>query len=304
MKRVLLTGASGFIGRHCLAGLHQRGFEIHAVDIQPLAPTTGEINWHKIDLLNHSQAKMLLEHLRPTHLLHFAWFTAHGEYWHSIKNVPWVQASLELVQQFWHYGGRRAVIAGTCAEYDWQYGYCTEQTTPLNPKTLYGICKDALRRIIAGFSEQTGLSSAWGRVFFLYGPHEPPSRLIPAVIQALLKGETARCSHGRQIRDFLYVQDVAEAFVTLLDSDITGPVNIASGSPIPLNKIILAIAEKLARPDLVQFGAIAPQPNEPRVLFADNNRLLNELRWTPLYSLEQGLDHTIKWWQKQSNWQK
>ena len=70
-------------------------------------------------------------------------------------------------------------------------------------------------------------------IFFLYGPHEPPGRLIPSVIQALLKGEFARCSHGRQIRDFLYVEDVAEAFVALLDSDITGPVNIASGSPTP-----------------------------------------------------------------------
>jgi nucleoside-diphosphate-sugar epimerase len=301
MRKVLLTGASGFIGRHCFSGLRQKGFEIHAVDLQPMAPMTEEIHWHTIDLLNSSQTNMLLERLRPTHLLHFAWFTGHGEYWHSIKNMEWIQASLELVRRFREYGGERAVLAGTCAEYDWQYGYCTEESTPLKPKTLYGICKDGLRRIVEGYSDQTGLSTAWGRIFLLFGPHESPNRLIPTVIRALLQGQLARCSHGQQIRDFLYVEDVAEAFVALLNSDITGPINIASGSPTTLKNIIFDIAEKLARPDLVQLGAIPPQPNEPRVLFADNSRLFNEVHWKPSYSLEQGLDRTIEWWQKQGN---
>jgi nucleoside-diphosphate-sugar epimerase len=302
MKRVLLTGASGFIGRHCLGPLLKRNYEIHAVDIHAVEKTSPEISWHSGDLLNANQVKLVIDKVKPTHLLHFAWFTKYGEYWSSLYNLQWVQASIELVQQFWKHGGKRAVIAGTCAEYDWQYGYCSEQTTPLAPQTLYGTCKDSLHRIIEVFSQQTGLSFAWGRVFFLYGPHEHPGRLIPSVINALLKGESALCSHGQQLRDFLYVEDVAEAFVTLLDSDITGPVNIASGSPISLKKIIFDIAEKLSRPDLIQLGAIAPQPNEPRVLFADTSRLFNEVCWTPLYSLEQGLDCTMEWWKKRGNW--
>lgn len=105
MKRVLLTGASGFIGRHCLGPLLKRNYEIHAVDIHAVEKTSPEISWHSGDLLNANQVKLVIDKVKPTHLLHFAWFTKYGEYWSSLYNLQWVQASIELVQQFWKYGG-------------------------------------------------------------------------------------------------------------------------------------------------------------------------------------------------------
>jgi len=229
-------------------------------------------------------------------LLHLAWYTQPRAYWTSLENIRWVQASLGLLQAFVAHGGRRVVMAGSCAEYDWSYGYCTEHITPLRPATLYGKAKHTLQLLEDAFADQVQISAAWGRLFFLYGPHEHPERLVAAVTRALLQGQPARCSHGNQIRDFLYVQDAADAFVALLASDVQGPVNIASGAPITLKQIIFSIADLLAQRSLVQLGALPNPANEPPLLVANTDRLANEVGWHPAYDLERGLEQTVLWW--------
>lgn len=296
MKRVLLTGATGFIGRHCLPSLVVRGYEVHAVSSRRITANESNIHWHQTDLLDLPQVAALISEVQPSHLLHFAWYTVPGKYWMSTENLRWVQASIGLLQEFAGHGGQRAVMAGTCAEYDWRYGYCSEAVTPLNPTTLYGVCKHSLQLVLATFSKQTALSTAWGRIFFLFGPHEHPDRLIAYVIRSLLRGEPARCSLGNQIRDFLYVQDVADAFVMLLESPVSGPVNIASGKPVSLHAVIYAIAEMQNRPDLIQLGALPPREDEPQLLVADVRRLQEEVGWQPKYGLDKGLEKTIQWW--------
>src|SRR5262249_15055807 len=156
----------------------------------------------------------------------------------SPLNLQWVGASLELIQAFQRHGGRRLVAAGTCAEYGRSDAPCLEETTPLQPATLYGTCKHALQLMLAAFSNETGLSSAWGRMFFLFGPGEHSNRLVPSVIRALLEGRPALCSQGNQLRDFLPVEHAAEAFVALLDSDVTGAINIASGAAVSVKQIV------------------------------------------------------------------
>ena len=115
-------------------------------------------------------------------LLHFAWYAKPKKYWTSTQNLRWVQSSIELIDLFVKCGGKRIVMAGSCAEYDWDYGVSSEGLTPCRPSTLYGICKHSLQEILTMYSKQAGISSAWGRIFFLYGPYEHPSRLVSHVI--------------------------------------------------------------------------------------------------------------------------
>jgi nucleoside-diphosphate-sugar epimerase len=301
MKRVLVTGASGFIGQHCLLPLLRENYEVHGTFWNSKAGPEGHLSavqWHQVDLLEPQRLKDLLASIKPSHLLHLAWYAKPGKYWTSPENLRWVQGSLHLLQTFAEEGGRRAVIAGTCAEYDWNYGYCVENLTPLAPSTLYGTCKYALQLIARAFAGQANLSVAWGYIFFLYGPHEYPNRLIPSVVRSLLAGEPARCSHGNQVRDFLYVQDVADAFVALLNSEVIGSINIASGQPMALKDIIYRIAAHFSRPDLIQLGAIPASPGEPPLLVADTRRLQNEVKWQPSYNVESGLAQTIEWWRQ------
>ena len=296
MKKVLLTGATGFIGRHCLALLSARGYEVHAISSKMLTGNSSSVCWYRANLLDPGQVSDLMAKVQPTHLLHFAWFTMPGKYWTSLENIRWVQGSLDLILAFALHGGQRVVIAGTCAEYDWRYGYCSEQTAPLLPATLYGTCKHALQTMLSIFTRQTGLSGAWGRIFFLYGPHEHPDRLVSSVIRSVLQGEPARCSHGNEIRDFLHVEDVASAFVALLESGVSGPVNIGSGRPVALKDVIHKIAYKVNRLDLIRLGDVPASANDPPLLLADVSRLLNEVNWRPKFDLDTGLEQTIEWW--------
>jgi len=146
------------------------------------------------------------------------------------------------------------------------------------------------------------LSAAWGRIFFLYGPHENPSRLVASVINHMLDGIPAKSTHGEQIRDFLYVEDVASAFVNLLDCKVSGAVNIASGEPVKIKKVIHEIAEIIGRPDLVSLGSVSAPENDPLLLLADTTRLKDEVNWKPANNLSDGLQKTVDWWRKKKKY--
>jgi nucleoside-diphosphate-sugar epimerase len=294
--RVLVTGATGCIGRHCLPLLLERGWEVHAVSSRPQASPLPNVTWHEADLFDPTRMASVVASAQATHLLHLAWYVVPGKSGSSLTNIHWLQASLALLQQFRACGGERVVVAGSSFEYDWRYGYCSEQLTPANPNTLYGACKEALRSVLEEFARETGLSQAWPRIFFLYGPHEHPERLIPAVVRALLRGEIARCSHGDQIRDYLYVGDVADALVTILASDVQGPINIGSGRALTLRDLVTRAAEKLNGLDRVHFGAIPSRPNDAPLVVADIARLRTQLGWKPSFDLDRGLEATIAWW--------
>ena len=297
MKRVLVTGASGFIGSHCLPALVKRDFEVHAVARKEQEHESSAVHFHRLDLLDRDKIFELVSRVKPTHLLHLAWYAVPTKYWTSEQNLRWVQESLALFQAFVAAGGRRIVGAGSCAEYEWGGAQpLSERATPSKPSTLYGTCKHALQIILENYASQTGVSAAWGRIFFLYGPREYEARLVASVIRALLRGETARCSHGEQVRDFLYVEDVAEAFVALLDSEVQGPINIGSGKSIKLRDVTDEIGRQLDLPNLIQLNALPSSPDEPSVLVANVERLTNELKWKPVYGLQEGIEKTIAWW--------
>ena len=187
-------------------------------------------------------------------------------------------------------------VLGTCFEYDLRYGYCTENLTPTIPSTYYGSCKHQLQSVGEKYAEKAGFDFAWGRIFYPYGPYEYPTRLVPSVILSLLSDEVAQCTHGNQVRDFLHVTDVAGAFVTLLDSDVNGIVNIGSGKAVSIKELVLQIAKSLGKEEDIRLGALPERKNEQPIIVADTTRLKKELRWHQKYSLEEGIIDTISWW--------
>src|SRR4249920_3555852 len=131
MNRVLVTGASGFVGRHCLPLLLDQGYEVHGLCRDPGRFPISDVVWHRVDLLHPGCAGELLRHLQPQYLLHLAWYAVPGKFWEARENLEWLRASLELLSAFTNNGGARLVVAGSCAEYDWNAVECQEDLTPL-----------------------------------------------------------------------------------------------------------------------------------------------------------------------------
>jgi nucleoside-diphosphate-sugar epimerase len=292
VSRVLVTGASGLIGRPLIGRLLDAGHEVHAVTTRDTASLDGSVTWHTGNLLDPGTAAAAVRASRPSHLVHLAWCTEHGAFWTSPANLDWVEASLRLWRAFAEAGGERAVVAGSCAEYEWGEAVLSEASTPLHPATLYGACKDALRRMLEAAST-SGPSLAWGRVFFVYGPGEQAGRLIPSIATALLEGSPAPCTTGMQVRDFVHTDDVASALHSVLESPLEGAVNIGSGSGVRVREVVEAIGRLTGRSELIEFGALTPPEGDPPSLVADGSRLRDELGWRPAIGLEEGLAQTI-----------
>ncbi len=291
----MLTGATGFVGSHVLGSLVDAGHDVHAV-ARRSGPELAGVTWHEVDLLSGVE---VLGEVRPEVLVHLAWYAEHGRFWDSLENVRWVEASLALLRAFVEAGGRRAVMVGTCAEYQWGGQQdLNEHDSPLRPSSLYGVCKDALRRVAAAQAAESAFELAWGRLFFLYGPGEDPARLVPSVIRALLDGEHAATSTGTQVRDFMHVEDVAMALVALAQSDVTGPVNIGSGSPASVADIVELIGAVTRRADLIDWGARPTPALEPSRIVADVGRLEREVGYRPAISLSDGIRSTVEWWRE------
>jgi nucleoside-diphosphate-sugar epimerase len=239
-------------------------------------------------------------------LLHFAWIATPGVYWTSPENFRWVSASEHLLAAFRVHGGSRVVMAGSCAEYDWSRAeVCDEALSPLaNSATAaispYAQSKIAMQTTLADVGRREHLSTAWGRIFFQFGPYEHPDRLVPTVIRNLLANREALVSHGRQIRSFLHVADVAAAFAAMLDSDVEGPVNVGSDERIALADLMDRIAGQIGGSDLLRLGARPAPPQEPALLVPDIRRLRDEVRWRPRFTLDEALSDTIAWWRGRS----
>ncbi len=191
-------------------------------------------------------------------------------------------------------------MAGSCAEYGWDGldGPCVEGVTPLAPATLYGAAKHATHVAAEAFARQEGLSLAWGRVFFSFGPGEAPGRLVAAVARGLLAGEDVPVSEGSQVRDFIAVEELGEAFAALVCSDVDGAVNVASGRGVAVRDLVALVARETGREDLVRPGALAPRPDDPPFLVADTGRLERETGWRAQEPLEDGIARAVAWWRK------
>jgi nucleoside-diphosphate-sugar epimerase len=295
---VLVTGASGFLGVPTLAALVGRGEEVHAISTSSRPPEVAGVQWHRADLGDALATERLLDRLGAEQLVHLAWYVEPGRFWDSPENLVWVERSLHLLREFVRCGGRRAVLVGTCAEYDWAHAGepLTEQRSPIAPATLYGAAKDALRRVAEAYGEVEDVEIAWGRLFFLYGPREAPGRLVSSVIRSLIAGEPVETTLGTQRRDFLHVADAARALAALLHSSATGPVNIASGESTPVADVVDLIAATVGQHELVRRGALPERAGEPPALLADVTRLRDEVGFRPEMGLADGITETVSWW--------
>jgi nucleoside-diphosphate-sugar epimerase len=296
--RALVTGAAGFVGSRVAHSLLQAGNEVHALVREPgerLAEIANAVRIERCDLMDAPAVDAIVGRVRPELCIHCAWYAVPGAYLQSPENDRQRLAALSLAQSLATHGCRRLVGVGTCFEYAHGDAPLAE-TSPVEPVTPYAQSKLATYRELDAQCAASGLSFAWARLFYLYGPFEDRRRLVPAVTLALLEGRPARATSGDQRRDFLHVDDVASALHALGLNELTGPVNVGSGEAVAVRDVVLHLGTLTGRPDLVELGALEQSPGDPAVVVAENGLLVEATGWTPRFTLEQGLGETVAWW--------
>ena len=288
MKKVLLTGATGFIGRHCLGELVREGYEILAVYHARIPETDHwkQVKWVRADLTDDLKPiEDILREEPADALLHMAWNVGKG-YQSSAENTVWLEKSVELIKLFIQCGGKRVVTVGTCFEYAASRRPLKEDG-PLDPGTLYGACKRSLDLAAEQLCGAKQASHAHVRIFYLFGAGESGTRVIPYVIDELLAGRDPACSSGAQILDYLCVEDAARAIVQCLGKDVRGPVNIGSGEGAVLREFLTFIAGHIGGCGRILFAEETPADRKIEV--ADVSRLREVVGFVPGLSRDEAI---------------
>jgi nucleoside-diphosphate-sugar epimerase len=296
--RVLVTGAAGFVGSRVARALAGAEVDVHAVIRREPGPRLAGvegIHLEQCDLTDPSAVEQLVARVEPELCIHCAWIATPGVYLTSPENETHERIAGDLALSLVDHGCVRIVGLGTCFEYAPSNRPLSE-ASPLGPTTPYAHAKLAALARMNDACRGSATTLAWARLFYLYGPGEDPHRLVPSVVLSLLDGRPARTTPGEQLRDFLHVDDVAEALVAVAQSDVTGAVNVGAGRPVAVRELVEILGTITGHPELVELGALPYAPNDPMVVSADTLRLTDECGFTPRRTLEDGLAETVRWW--------
>jgi nucleoside-diphosphate-sugar epimerase len=291
--KILLTGATGFIGSAILKLAVEQGHQVAAL----VRPGKSELPAHpdgvRVLLGTLVEAPWAeLAAFQPEICIHAAWITTPGTYMESPENeqlVGWSQSFLRKAVQL---GVRRVIALGTCIEYQMTGKPLAEETTLTAPVSQYARSKDTLRRRLEEASHADGFAFVWGRVFYPYGPGEHPARLCTSAIRQIHTGKPVVLQNGMSVKDYIFITDLASAVLTLAGGNGCGVINLGTGHGIALREVVQTIAELLGRPDLV-VESTAAKPDPFGFVVADASRL-RSLGWQPGIALRDGLQTLIQ----------
>lgn len=279
--RVAVTGAKGFIGQHVLSGLTRHSVEVVAFDKNFLAADEDTLNPNMVQLDIEKFPPNTYEWMgRPDVLIHLAWggLPNYRSLHHFEQELP---LQYRFLSNLIRSGLSSLVVTGTCFEYGMQSGELIESmdTRPDNP---YGLAKDVLRRQLEHLRTNHPFSFSWARLFYLYGEGQSETSLLPQLKSAVKQGHRVfNMSGGEQLRDYLPVTDVAKNIVRLaINKADIGPVNICSGKPISVRRLVEGWIEENGWSIDLNLGYYPYPDYEPLAFWGDRRKLDNFLAST------------------------
>lgn len=308
-SRVLVTGATGFIGSHLVRRLVADGAEVHALTstVSSMYPSRlldlqHEIQLHEGNLIDRSAMDAVVERSRPTHIFHLGAYTHVGKSWRRVDECIQanIQGTVNLLQALDGTGYERFVYTGTSEIYgDIEVPF--REDAFVNPISPYSVSKYAGERYCRMFHQGYGWPIVMVRPFNAYGPWQTPDRVIPEIIGRAIRGEELRMTQGRQTREFNFVEDLVDGFILLGTTEgIDGELfNLGNGEEVSMRDLATTILDLMGNPIEPAFGALADRPTEIWRMFCDSTKARDRLGWAPRHTLEDGLLETIDWYREQ-----
>jgi nucleoside-diphosphate-sugar epimerase len=307
LTKVLITGANGFIGSHLTQRLLSEGFEVGILKRRKsntwrIKDLLDKIVTYDVDLRDTQEVSKAVSHFRPDAIFHLATYYAvdHQPQEVSLMVDTNVLGTLNLLEASKEFAVKLFVNTSSCFVYNESENKLRENDD-LNPLNLYALTKMQAEQACSFYAEKYGLKAITFRLFPPYGPADHERRLIPYVIRSLLDGERLKMTTGKQRWDFVFVGDIIEAYLKLLN--IPGlPTkheifNIGTGNAVSVREVVTRIKEIMGGELEPEWGANPHRKNEVWFTCADLSKTENFLGWHPkIQILDKGLEFTIDWY--------
>jgi len=300
VKRVLVTGAAGFVGANLARRLVSEGHATHLVvhrasETWRLVGVEAEVS--VVDLADAEDVDGLVARVRPDWIFHLA---AHGAYsWQTDMRrivAANVTGAANLLQAALDVGCEALVNAGSSSEYGLKTG-APDEHEAVDPNSVYAATKAAATMLFRHAAIARGMPITTLRLYSAYGPWEDPRRLIPALVRSGLEGRLPPLVDAATARDFVYVGDVVDAFVLAASTDVpAGSVfNIATGVQTTLADAVAVARRVLEIDEEPRFGSLPARAWDSPTWVGDASRARAELGWSPSHSFEGGFEATVEW---------
>lgn len=298
-RRVLVTGATGFLGRHLCPALVAEGAEVHGMRASGTGTGAGAVRWHTADVRDAGALRAAVAAARPDLVIHLAAYGASADQRDEARmravNVGGTRALLESVDP-----SVRIVMTGTCAEYGDVSGAAVE-SMPCRPVSPYAVTKHDAVHLVVDEARRTGRSAVVLRPYGPYGPDDHPTRVIPQAVLGLLRGDVVAVTEGRQRRDFSYVSDHVEALIRASVADGLAPgaiYNVGSGVAVTLREALERVAKAVGGPGRLDFGARPYRDDEIWEMVPDVSAAARDLGFRSAVPFPDGLALTVAWYRR------
>lgn len=299
MKRVLITGASGFVGAAVTRELVRQGRDVAALlrptsDTRRIEAQLGKIQVIRGDLRGLDVVAPQIRSFRPEAVLHLGWEGVKGSERNAPVQADNVPASVSLYQLSEECGAQTFVGMGSQAEYGPASGKLDESART-QPTTVYGAAKLSTCLLLERTAAASGRSFSWLRLFSSYGPGDDPSWLLQYLARSLLTRQRPALTAAQQVWDYIHVDDVAGAVIAAMDSKVHGVFNLGSGQAHKLEHIITTLRDLIDPALPLGFGELPYRPDQVMHLEADISKLTAATGWVPTIALDAGLQQVVSW---------